>query len=103
MSGREFPGFKLVSGRSIRRFYDQAEGEKYIISKLGARAYKPKEVVSLAMAEKLDKTLKKDEKWQELVYKPEGAPKLVQEHEAGKPIAYGVQGMMNDIASGKLT
>lgn len=77
MSGGVIPGFKMVAGRSIRKWRDKAEAEKAIRKKLKvADAYK-KELISPAQAEK---KLGKDHPLiEDLTVKPEGKPTLVPE------------------------
>jgi hypothetical protein len=75
------PGYeslKLVEGRSNRRIVDEAKfAEK--LSSLEVDPYKPREVISVAVAEKtlgkkeFDRRFKKGEDW----VKPPGKPKLV--------------------------
>jgi hypothetical protein len=100
--GNEFPGFKLIGGRSNRKFVDEESAQKYMEKRLGVRARLPGKFISLAQAEKVDKSLKDDEKWAELIYKPTGKPKLVAESSKGTALVYGVKGIMQEIASGKV-
>ena len=102
MSGRDFPGFKLVSGRANRKFKDKEAGEGFIASKLGSKAYKAAPMVTLAQAEKIDPSLKKSNEWKDLIYKPSGAPKLVKEDAKGTAMSFGVRSVMDDIAGGKI-
>jgi len=97
--GHDFPGFKLISGRSTRRFVDDEAAKQFMADRLGKKAFKPQEFISLAQAEKVDKDLKKDERWQELIHKPEGKPKLVLASHKGEALTYGVTGLMQQIAS----
>lgn len=75
------PGFeslKLVEGRSNRKVIDAAKFAEKLTS-LEVDPYKPREVISVAVAEKtmgkkeFDRRFKKDEDW----VKPTGKPKLV--------------------------
>lgn len=99
-AGKSFPGFKLVASKANRKFVDEEAGAEYIKMRLGKRAYKDPELVSLAQAEKLDKSLKNDEKWASLIFTPKGAPKLARVSEKGDALVYGVQGLMQRMASG---
>lgn len=101
-SGNEFPGFKLIGGRSNRKFVDEEAGKKFMEKHLGKKAFKPAEFISLAQAEKIDKNLKKDEDWNSLIHKPPGKPKLVKESAKGTALVYGTAGIMNQIAKGEL-
>lgn len=76
-SGGTFPGFKMVHGRSNRRWADEADAEKELRELLGDNAYIRK-ILTITQAEKaLGKEDKK--KIQHLIVKPEGAPTLVTE------------------------
>ncbi len=67
--GVEFTGYKLVEGRSIRKWNDKAEFK--LIKKLGDKAYQRK-LIGIGAAEKeLGKDFTKD-----LTIKPEGKPTL---------------------------
>ncbi|MGD1831020.1 MAG: DUF2800 domain-containing protein [Spirochaetaceae bacterium] len=102
MAGRDFPGFKVVAGRSNRAFVDQEKGEAFIKERLGDKAFQPPKMISLAQAEKVDRTLKRDYEWNNLIHTPQGKPKLVGANEAGKALTFGVSSIFNDIASGKI-
>lgn len=76
-AGADFPGFKLVAGRSLRRWGNDSEAEKALVEVLGDKAYS-KSLISPAQAEKIigkaNKPLLDD-----LVVKPQGKPTLVPE------------------------
>lgn len=99
--GNEFGDFKLISGRANRKFVDAEAGNVYIEKRLGKKSFKPQEYISLAQAEKLDKSLKKDDGWNSLIHKPSGKPKLVKKSAKGTALVYGLSGIMNEIAQGK--
>lgn len=96
--GNSFPGFKLVSSRANRKFVDEQAGADFMVARLGKKAYKPQETISLAQAEKIDKSLTKDEGWASLIHKPLGAPKLVRDTDKGTALVYGTASLMNQIA-----
>jgi hypothetical protein len=74
--GETFDGFKLVEGRSNRRWADDAEAEKALVSLLDDKAFAPRKIVSPAQAEKaLGK--KRAGEVADLIVKPSGAPTLV--------------------------
>lgn len=76
LNGEHFPGYKLVEGKSNRKYKDTAEA--YLIGALGDEAYK-KSLISLTAAEKLlDR-----ETLAEHIYKPQGQPKLVPDSAKG--------------------
>lgn len=101
MAGREFKGYKLVAGRANRKFKDEEKGKAYIKEVLGNKAYASKEppLVSLAQAEKLAPELKQDEFWKDLVYKPDGTPKLKKVTDKGKAMEFGARALINDMLS----
>ena len=100
--GNEFPGFKMISGRSNRKFVDEESANVWMEKRLGKKAHKPVAFISLAQAEKVDKSLKGNETWGGMIYKPDGKAKLVRESAKGTAIEYGVKGIMADIAAGKV-
>lgn len=73
-SGKGFPGYKLVAGRSIRQWCDDASAEQALIGLLGDEAYERK-LLSVAKAEKV---LGKEKSVElvDLITKPEGKPTL---------------------------
>lgn len=73
-AGEDFEGFKLVEGRSIRRWGDEVKAVDVLAGTLGDDLYS-KKLVSPAQAEKL---LTKDQRglMSELVVKPKGKPTL---------------------------
>lgn len=76
-SGNDFPGFKLVEGRSVRRWVDEIDAAQTLEHLLGTQAYE-KKILTPAKAEKaLGKAKKAD--IQELIIKPQGAPTLAPE------------------------
>ena len=77
MSGVEFPGFKLVAGRSLRKWRDEAEAETAIRKKLKVADAYTKKLISPAQAEK--KLGKQHPLIDDLTVKPEGKPTLVPE------------------------
>jgi hypothetical protein len=77
-SGLGFEGYKLVEGRSVRKWADDAQAETALVDLLGDAAFAPKKIVSPAQAEKaLGK--KRAGEIADLVTKPTGAPTLVPE------------------------
>ncbi len=96
--GNDFPGFKLISGRSNRKFMDEATAHEYMRKRLGKRAFQPEKFISLAQAEKIDKSLKKDETWTGMIHKPNGKPKLVSAGAKGEALVYGVRSIMDEMA-----
>jgi len=75
--GEAFPGFKLVEGRSLRQWGDDAVAEQILVELLGDDAYESK-LLSVAKAEKaLGK--KRSGDIANLVTKPRGKPVIVPE------------------------
>lgn len=82
-NGQRVPGWKLVAGRSTRKYTD----EDAIARKLRrsgyktAEIYKPRSLLGLTALEKLVGAKKLDELIGKYITKPEGAPVLVPEHD----------------------
>ena len=73
--GREVPGYKLVTGRSIRKWRNEADAEKALrASKLKVAEIFTKKLISPTQAEKA--LGKSNRILQEQVIKPEGRPAL---------------------------
>lgn len=79
LTGEKFEGYKLVEGRSNRKWVDDAE--KVLKNKLGEDAYEKKLIGITAAVKKL----KKDEV-EELTYKPEGKLQLVPDSDKRKEV-----------------
>lgn len=77
-AGREVPGFKLVAGRSVRKWRDEGEVVK-ALKRLKVRKadYVEEKLISASKAEKL--LGKRFAKIAEYIEKPEGAPTLAPE------------------------
>jgi hypothetical protein len=87
-AGESFPGFKLVAGRSLRKWSDEQDAEKALLQLLDQEAYE-KKLLTPAKAEKaLGKT--KAKAIQGLIVKPEGAPTLAPESDKRKSISISV-------------
>lgn len=82
--GKDFKGFKLVEGRSTRRWDDESEAEKALSELVGDSAF-TKKLVSPAQAEKLVKKADKT-KLQALIVKPAGKATLVPESDKRPPV-----------------
>ena len=81
-NGRKWPGWKLVEGRSVRRFVDPLEVEKRLLAAGYEKAiiYKDPELLGITAMEKVVGGKKKLETLCEgLIEKPPGAPTLVPE------------------------
>lgn len=76
-NGEQFIGYKLVAGRSLRKYIDDAEAEKRLTELLGEDAYE-KKLLTVAKAEKALGAKRKKE-IEDLIVKPEGKPVLVPE------------------------
>ena len=76
--GDAFPGYKLVEGRSNRKWADEREAEAKLIRLLNDKAFAPAKLISPAQAEKaLGK--KRAGEIGDLIVKPHGAPTLAPE------------------------
>lgn len=76
ITGHDYPGLKLVEGRSVRKYTDEADVAR-TVEAAGEDPYKPREVLGItAMTKHLGK--KRFEKLLgDFVHKPEGKPTLV--------------------------
>lgn len=73
--GLDFPGYKLVTGRSSRAWSDEQTAERILTEELGDKAFAPKKLISAPMAEKaLGK--KKAALLNGLISKTQGKPTL---------------------------
>ena len=79
--GKPVPGMKLVSGRSTRKWKDEADAFHYLqnVYKVDEGDLFTKKPITPAAAEKLNRKLKKDDDFQALIDKPPGKPQMVQE------------------------
>jgi hypothetical protein len=80
MDGKEVRGYKLVAGRSIRKWVDEESAIEFMTSRADFEDLFTQKFISPTQAEKLlGRDAKKDEDFQAQVYKPEGKPTLVPE------------------------
>ena len=77
LSGTKYPGFKLVEGKSNRKYRNEAEVAK-VVSEAGYEPYEHKLLGITAMTKQLGKK-RFDELLQGLIVKPQGKPVLVPE------------------------
>lgn len=83
-SGKSFPGYKLVAGRSVRQWADEASAEQTLVDLLAEGAYERK-LLSVAKAEKvLGK--KGSGAIADLIVKPQGRPVIVREDDKRAPL-----------------
>jgi hypothetical protein len=98
--GRTLKGWKLVNGRSIRKWGVSEEDVKAFIVPLlkNTDDTYTKKIISPAQAEKkLGAKIKKDSEFQKLITKPEGKPTLVKETDKRPAIQYrGAQEIFAD-------
>lgn len=75
LDGESIEGFKLVAGRSNRRWANEKDATKALVEHLGDNAFAPPKLLSVAQAEK---AIGKDFKQLEpiLVTKPDGSPTI---------------------------
>lgn len=86
---REWPGFKLVEGRSNRKIADHTKAVEALrgVGFSEAVLYKPKEMVSITELEKVVGKKQLTEVLGSLIVKPEGAPTLVPQSDKRAPLA----------------
>jgi hypothetical protein len=87
LNGEGFEGFKMVRGRSNRKWSDEKEAEKILNNLLGKTKSYNKKLLSVAQAEKALGKDKKD-KITDLIVKPEGAPALVPDTDKREAISF---------------
>lgn len=77
LSGTSYPGFKLVEGRSVRKYTDEAA----VVNAVASEGFDPfeKKLLGITAMQKLLGKAKFDELLSELVEKPKGKPTLVPE------------------------
>ena len=103
--GEQFPGYKVVEGRSNRRYADE-DGIAAALRRAGFQAadiYKPRELLGLTAMEKLVGKKKFGELVGQYIIKPEGAPALVPEADKRPPIntaAKAAEDFKEDIENG---
>jgi len=88
-AGSSWPGYKIVAGRSLRRWkFDQEETVERLQQFLGWDEMFTQKLITPAATEKLDKALKKDVAFQELIEKPDGKPTLAKESDRRPPLEF---------------
>mgnify|MGYP003119302507 CR=1 FL=1 len=85
LDGAKFAGFKLVEGRSNRKWSDEEQAKEVLLSAKGEDEIYTKKLISAPQAEKL---LGKNEKHliADLIIKPNGKPTLAPESDKRPPI-----------------
>ena len=98
-SGRGFPGYKMVAGRSTRKYIDEKKAKEWFASKGYANtAYAPLKLLSFPQAEKILK-LKKDPEFQALMEKKTGKPVLQPNSHPKEALVYAVDSVFSDVAA----
>lgn len=90
MAGQEIPGFKIIRGKSNRKFKNEAQAAKWLKQYAGMtddQLYKSS-LVSPAQAEKVNRTLKKDPDFAHLVENPPGKLQLVTENDPRPAVVF---------------
>ena len=90
-AGKAIPGWKLVAGRSIRKWYDEDKAKEYFLSEHGLDEFDMSEMKFMSPAKAEKKIGKKNAKTDEffaLVDKPEGKPTLVPEEDKRKSLDF---------------
>lgn len=89
LNGIVVPGFKVVSGRSNRKWFNEKSATRWLLmnSDIVDDDMFTSKFISPAQAEKLSRKLKKDTGFKELINKPEGKPQLVNESDPRPPIS----------------
>lgn len=79
LEGTPYPGYKLVAGRSNRKWIDVQAASEWLSKKCNFEDLYETSFVSVAKAEKLIKSFKKDQEFQALYEKVLGSPTVVPE------------------------
>lgn len=91
-AGKHLPGYKLVAGRSIRKWTDEKAAKKFFEDNYGLDEFAMSELKfkSPAQAEKVigKKVASQDKELQALIKKPEGKPTLVPEEDKREPLSF---------------
>lgn len=88
LEGRQWPGMKLVAGRSNRRITNMAKAAELLAKEYSeAEIWKPRELVTLTALEKLAGKKHLAELLGDLIEKPEGKPTLADESDKREAIA----------------
>lgn len=97
--GEKFPGWKLVEGRSNRKYADEKQVAETLTDAGYAenKIYKPKELLGITAMEKLLGKKKFEELLKELVIKPAGKPTLVPENDT-RPEINSLQSAIDDFS-----
>lgn len=93
IAGTKYPGFKVVEGRSIRRYTDE-DAVAETVSKAGFNPFEQKVIGVTAMTKMLGKK-RFDELLGSLTIKPQGKPALAPESDK-RPEMHNVEEMFND-------
>lgn len=84
--GRAIPGYKLVSGRSNRKWRDEDLAIKWLDKNLPNTSIFETKLKSCSKLEKLDRSLKKNKEFGSLIIKPQGKANLVEESDKREAI-----------------
>ena len=87
LSGKEWQGYKLVSGRATRKFTDKKAVEAAVLAEGYTEIYKPQELLSLTDLERLMKKEKFNAVLGGFITKPPGKPSLVPESDKRKAMS----------------
>lgn len=86
--GLPFAGWKMVHGRSIRRWFNDDDAADWLTKQLGYDEVFNYKIISPAQAERKDRAFKKNDEFLDMVEKPEGKAKLAPESDSRPPIQY---------------
>ena len=92
-SGEEIKGYKLVEGRTTRKWRDEAEVEEYLRKRMKVSDLYVKKMIPMTQILKLNKD---DKKLQQMLIKPEGAPTLASESDR-RPAITAVKDCFKDL------
>jgi uncharacterized protein (DUF2249 family) len=97
LTGENFEGFKLVEGRSLRKWQDENDAEELLSEYFDDNQIFSRKLISPSQAEKLIGK-KLANKISHLIVKPQGAPTIAQEHDP-RPAIKSVASMFDIVDS----
>ena len=85
-AGHQYTGLKVVEGRSVRKYTDEAAVAQAVQQETSEDPYQPRKVLGITAMTKLLGKKRFDELLGQLVHKPEGKPTLVPDSDKRPPM-----------------
>lgn len=86
-AGHHYTGLKVVEGRSVRKYTDEAAVAQAVQQETSEDPYQPRKVLGITAMTKLLGKKRFDELLGQLIHKPEGKPTLVPDSDKRPPMA----------------